>query len=370
MVGRLPRPDAAVVLAQRHVHAPRRRVCDAPMVPYCRPPRCGRWRPTGEAVPDCGCALIAPTPFGFHGHEAPPVPPVQVGVHIRPRGRVTDHPATAACAPTGRLCGGGHTIRGTIRDPEADAVRGLKAHPPALHEAVAAMCAYAQAEDFALRPHTYHPTVDKGHVRRGTRPCGAIGDPEYWAYDAPDHAWLARQSRVMVQSERRLSDHMTTETRYFISCLPPCARTRLGPCGGHGHIENAMPWVRDVAFPEDDCGIRWDPAPPKRAILRRIALHVLQQEKATRLGITHKSAQGRLGSAVAAQAADDPGPGQLKCNCPGPGYQMPASSGPPRSAATRAELQNHCGITYHEVTSWPLACTLPPCTLPPFPKAP
>ena len=93
--------------------------------PDCGPPAasgrsrgpCPTPRPCAhEAVPDCGRAPIAPTPFGFHRHEAPPVPPVWVGVHIRPRGRVTNHPATAACDPTVRLCGGGHAIMGTIRE--------------------------------------------------------------------------------------------------------------------------------------------------------------------------------------------------------------------------------------------------------------
>ena len=49
-----------------------------------------------------------------------------------------------------------------------------------------------------------------------------------------------------------------------------------------------MPWVLDVAFQEDDCGIRRAQAPHNPAILWCIPLHVLPQEKTTRLGIAHK----------------------------------------------------------------------------------
>ncbi len=119
---------------------------------------------------------------------------------------------------------------------------GLKANQPALHDAVTDMFAYEQAEDFAQCPHTYSQTVNKGHGRIETRPCGAIGDPEYRAYVDPDHAWPDRQRVVMVPSECRLGDLTTTATRYFL----PCARTLLGAVRGHWSIEHMPctgPWT-------------------------------------------------------------------------------------------------------------------------------
>ena len=49
-----------------------------------------------------------------------------------------------------------------------------------------------------------------------------------------------------------------------------------------------MHWVLDVAFPADPAGILRDQAPHNLAILRRIALNVLPQEKTTRLGIANR----------------------------------------------------------------------------------
>ena len=140
-------------------------------------------------------------------------------------------------------------------------------------------------------PPTSSQTGDKGHGRRATRPCGAHGDPEYRAYVDPDRAWPTLQSLVMVPSERRIGDHMTTETRYFISRLPPCARTLLGAVRGHGGIENAMHGTLDMAFREDESHIRTGQAAHNMAVLRRLALNLLRQKPTAKGGITAKRKQ-------------------------------------------------------------------------------
>lgn len=49
-----------------------------------------------------------------------------------------------------------------------------------------------------------------------------------------------------------------------------------------------MHWVLDVAFRENDCRIRVGEAAQNFAILRRIALNLLKNEKTTKLGIAGK----------------------------------------------------------------------------------
>ena len=167
---------------------------------------------------------------------------------------------------------------------------GLKAHQPTLHDAVAARCAYEQAEDFAPCPHPYSQTVNKGRGRMATRPCGAIGDPAYRAYVDPHHAWPDRQSWVRVPSERRLGDLITTETRDCLSRLPPWARTLLGTVRGHGGIE-PMPWTLDIALREDESRIRTGQAAHHRAVLRRWALNRLRQAPTAKGGIAAQRQQ-------------------------------------------------------------------------------
>lgn len=62
-------------------------------------------------------------------------------------------------------------IAQALRDQDADYVLGLKANPPTLHDAVAEMFAYEQADDLAQCPHTYPQTVNKGHGWIETRQC-------------------------------------------------------------------------------------------------------------------------------------------------------------------------------------------------------
>ena len=56
----------------------------------------------------------------------------------------------------------------------------------------------------------------------------------------------------------------------------------------HWGIENSMHWVLDVAFREDDCRIRTGEAAQNFAILRRIALNLLKNDKTSKLGVANK----------------------------------------------------------------------------------
>ncbi len=95
----------------------------------------------------------------------------------------------------------------------------------------------------------------------------------------------------MVQSERRLGDRTTTETRYFLSRLPPCARTLLAAVRGHWGIENSLHWTLDMAFREDGSRIRTGQAAHHMAVLRRLALNLLRQEPTAKGGIAAKRKQ-------------------------------------------------------------------------------
>jgi predicted transposase YbfD/YdcC len=78
------------------------------------------------------------------------------------------------------------------------------------------------------------------------------------------------------------------ERRYYISSLGLDA-TRLAECvRGHWAIENALHWVLDIAFREDDSRIRKGHAPENFAMLRHIALNLLRQEKTNRHGMKVK----------------------------------------------------------------------------------
>ena len=118
----------------------------------------------------------------------------------------------------------------------------------------------------------------------------------------PTSKWEKLQSIGMVESVRTADGKTTVETRYYISSLPNNAQLLGQSIRSHWGIENPLHWggvsageaspaeppLLDVAFREDNCRIRKDNAPENFAILRHIALNLLNQEKTLKTGIKNK----------------------------------------------------------------------------------
>ena len=78
------------------------------------------------------------------------------------------------------------------------------------------------------------------------------------------------------------------EARYFISSLAGDAPQVLKAVRGHWSIENALHWVLDIAFNEDQRRVRKDHGPANFAVLRHIALNLLKQAKSLKVRIKAK----------------------------------------------------------------------------------
>jgi predicted transposase YbfD/YdcC len=66
------------------------------------------------------------------------------------------------------------------------------------------------------------------------------------------------------------------------------AQQALNAVRRHWGIENQLHWVLDIAFREDECGVRKDHGDENLAVLRHIALNCLRQDTQTRLGVHGK----------------------------------------------------------------------------------
>jgi predicted transposase YbfD/YdcC len=90
--------------------------------------------------------------------------------------------------------------------------------------------------------------------------------------------WEGLQTVVMVRRERRLTDKTTVEFAYYLSSLPNQAALALDAMRTHWRVENALHWVLDIAFREDESRVRKENSPQNFAVLRHIALNLLKQE--------------------------------------------------------------------------------------------
>jgi len=158
----------------------------------------------------------------------------------------------------------------------------LKGNQGTLKEDVELYFEDAREHNFTTAAFDYHKSVDKGHGRIEVR--------EYWV--SSDIGWLeprkeykGLQSICMVSSTRIVGEQQSGERRLYISSLPPEAKRIAEAIRGHWGIENALHWVLDMAFREDECRKWKDNAAENFAILRHIALNLLKQEKTCKRSI-------------------------------------------------------------------------------------
>ncbi len=196
--------------------------------------------------------------------------------------------ALSGCIITIDAMGAQKEIAKQIVDDDGDYVLALKGNQGRLAKEVQETFTLAQADHFTHIQHQFYQTVNKGHGRLEIRKHWIIDDPEYIAYLNPKREWKGLRSIGMVQSERRIGEQVTQETRYYLLSFARKVETFARAVRSHWGIENCVHWVLDIAFREDESRVRTGHADHNLAVLRHIALNLLRQEQTSKVGVKTK----------------------------------------------------------------------------------
>jgi predicted transposase YbfD/YdcC len=159
-----------------------------------------------------------------------------------------------------------------IRQKGGDYLFALKANRPAM---------LAEVEAFFADPPRALPeavTTDADHGRIETRRHW-VSHETGWLFSsrryAGEPAMPGLATIACVEAERRIGDSVSRSMRYYLSSARLSPERFAEAVRAHWAIENSLHWVLDVTFDEDRARNRKDHGPENLAILRRIALNLL-----------------------------------------------------------------------------------------------
>jgi predicted transposase YbfD/YdcC len=184
----------------------------------------------------------------------------------------------SGCIVTIDAMGCQKNIAQTIRDEKADYLLRVKDNQSKLKQDIEDWFAYGDSQQFAQMHMDFHQTTHKTSGRIEIRRCWAVSDPLAFEHIRHYDGWTDLNSIVRIQRERRIGQHITHETAYYISSLSADAARLLQTTQHHWAIENSFHWVMDVTFGEDRSRIRHEESAENMAVLRSIALNLLKRD--------------------------------------------------------------------------------------------
>ncbi len=176
-------------------------------------------------------------------------------------------------------------IAGKIIEAKADYVPAVEANQPTLHDGIVGFFLDQMGDDFARVKVSRHETKEHGHGRDEHRTYYVCDVPD----DLPDRARRKGLKRIGVAiSDTVRGGKACDDVRDYILSRKLNARSFGAAVRGHWGIENSLHWQLDMSFGEDRSRIRKGHADANIAIIRRMALSLLKNEKNQKVGVTTK----------------------------------------------------------------------------------
>jgi predicted transposase YbfD/YdcC len=167
-----------------------------------------------------------------------------------------------------------------IIDQGGDYALALKANQGTLHDDV-----IRYFDNPASKISTAKPDVTGDHGRIETR-VATISTDIKWLQD--DHQWPGLSAIAKVDRTRETRTKTTTETAYYLLSQALSPEGCNAAVRSHWGVENQLHWRLDVTMNEDQDRTRLDNGPHNLAVLRHMALNVMQKDK------TNESLRGKL----------------------------------------------------------------------------
>lgn len=173
-----------------------------------------------------------------------------------------------------------------IRNAGGHYLLAVKDNQPTLHAAVAGLFEDAVAVEFAGVDHDQQVSEGVGHGRAEERCVTVL----YHPVGLPDD-WADVDAVVQVLRERVVNGVRTSAAHYYVSSHPGSAEAMGEAVRGHWGIE-AMHWVLDVVYREDDSRVRAGHAGANLAMVRKVAVSLTRRAPGKVSGKTKRRMAG------------------------------------------------------------------------------